>query len=180
MKSADYKNSGSIGSGDQTYKFENTDAQLTTITTTQQYSHTFGFQIATEISAKVDVPLFAEITAKTTTTASYQYQTLTSTATAQTKSSSLLFGQDGTLAPQKGARCTSTAEEGHYSTDYTAVIKITLNGGETFTIEQPGHFDSVGFSKAIVDCKVVDIKELESGAIEIGPGTKKRAIGFQA
>jgi hypothetical protein len=131
----------------------------------------------------VSVPELVEITAETSTTASYDYTTITSTADMTMNADQTQFSNGGTLAPGYGALCVADSITGHYATDYTNVIEISMANGQTFTIEQPAHFDSVGFTQAIVDCKVVPIDELpDSGddANEVGRVGERRAISFEA
>lgn len=91
------------------------------------------------------------------------------------------FGQSGTLPPGKGAECTATAQRGTFESDYTSKVRITLDGGQKFFLEQPGHFKSVGFSDALVDCKVVDLKDLDPKvATKEVAKVVKRGIGFKA
>jgi hypothetical protein len=78
--------------------------------------------------------------------------------------------------------CVATSLSGTYSTDYTNVIQITMETGQKFTINQPAHFKSVGYTKAYRDCHEMLIKDLPSGghdAKEIGSPTK-RAVTFSA
>jgi hypothetical protein len=90
------------------------------------------------------------------------------------------FNQAGTLAPGYGAVCSAKAVSGHYSTDFTNVIKIKVEGGKEFTIEQPAHFDSVGYTQAIVDCQVLPIAELPNGGVGAMRVDQKRSLKFQA
>ncbi len=92
-----------------------------------------------------------------------------------------LFTQSGFIAPGKAAICTATSMSGQYSTDYTIVVEITIDGGQKFTINRPAHFDSVGYTKANVVCKDVDIKDLPNGGKEVlHVAARKRSINFHA
>lgn len=182
LKRGTFKNTGPEGSGNQTYTFASTESQQKSRTITTSNSHQFGLSISQKISAKVSVPELVEITAETSTTASYQYTTLTSTADMKMDADQTQFNQGGPLAPGFGADCTAKSVTGHYSTDYTNVVEITMAGGQKFRIEQPAHFDSVGFTQAIVECKVLPIAELPNGgngATIVGPKSK-RAVSFNA
>jgi hypothetical protein len=92
------------------------------------------------------------------------------------------YTQKGTLRSGEGAVCTATSMSGSYVTDYTNVINITTSTGQTFTINRPAHFDSVGFTQAQVFCKVMLIKDLPGGGKDAKDVSKqtKRAIGFSA
>src|SRR5690349_12281160 len=133
LKAGMFKNTGAPGSGNQTFTFASTQIQQKSRTITNSQSHTFGVSISQKISAKVSVPELVEITAETTTTASYEYNTITSTADMKMDADQTQFSQAGTLAPGYGADCSAKSVSGHYSTDYTNVIQITLAGGQTFT-----------------------------------------------
>lgn len=179
----DFVNSSPAGGSNITYPWSGTDGRTLQYTTTQSYSHTFGIEIGVEVGGKVGIPLFAEGEAKVSTKTSYQYQAITTTGTVTGKTSTLTYGASVNLAPGHGMRCRSTAQQGHYASDYTSVVRLTLNGGQTFTIEQPGHLDSVGYSKALTICSDADPKDLAPDALDLlGLPTHntKRALTFKA
>lgn len=181
VKTAQYKNSGAEGSGDQTFTFESTSTYEVTTSLQQADSHTFGAEVSVSASASVGVPIFAQASIETTASTGFENTQVTGTGETKKSADSLKFGQNGVLPPGKGAECTATAQRGTYDSDYTSKVRITLDGGQKFFLDQPGHFKSVGFSDAQVDCKVVDIQDLdpEVQVKEVGK-TAKRAIAFQA
>ncbi|KAJ4301436.1 hypothetical protein N0V90_003528 [Kalmusia sp. IMI 367209] len=166
-----YSNTSPAGSSNQTYKFDKSVKKASTKTVTDQDSHAFGASIGFKISAEIDVPLFAKVTAETSTQYSYTYTKTHSEAIATSDEMTLTYTQGG----------------GTYATDFTAVTRITLGDGQKFDIEQPHHYESVGWSNAQADCKNIPLDQIPVGAtmgetapIKTTPDEKKkRGVAFR-
>ncbi|CAI6341644.1 unnamed protein product [Periconia digitata] len=181
VKTAQYKNSGEEGSGDQDFTFENTVTQETSTSIQQTEATTFGAEVSVSASASVGVPIFAQATIETKVSAGFENTKVSTTGETKKSADSLKFSQKGVIPPGKGAECTATAQRGTYESDYTSKVRITLDGGQEFFLTQTGHAKSVGFSDAQTECKVVDLKHLdpEVEVTEVAAETK-RAIRFRA
>ncbi|PVI00290.1 hypothetical protein DM02DRAFT_728712 [Periconia macrospinosa] len=161
VKTAQYKNSGKEGSGDQTFTFKSTTTYETSTSLQQANSHTFGAEVSISASASVGIPIFAQASIETTASTGFENTEVSQMGSTKKSADSLVFGQEGVLPPGKGAECKATAQRGTYDSDYSSRVRITLDGGQQFFLDQPGHVRTVGFSDAQVDCKVVDIQELD-------------------
>ncbi|KAF2643192.1 hypothetical protein P280DRAFT_467257 [Massarina eburnea CBS 473.64] len=180
IKNIQFKNISPEGSGNQTFSFSNLETATVSKTLTQDYTHTFGTEISTTISGEVSVPLFAEAKVENSFKASYGYSTTTSTGETKTDSSAVTFTINGSLMPQKGVDCKATAIRGEYASDYTSIVQVTLDDGQKFKVEVPGHYESIGYARGDASCPEKDIKDLNDNAEEIGSPATKRAIGFSA
>jgi len=142
------------------YTFQNTETKATSKTMTQQYSNTFGVKVAVEVGGGVSVPFFANAEAKVTTETSYSYEAMKSESGTDTDTYTLQWSVTGTLAPGTATHCTASAFSGTFDGDYTSTVEIKLADGTTFTIQQPGHFESTGWSRAISECKDIPLSKL--------------------
>ncbi|KAK7188057.1 hypothetical protein PSPO01_05751 [Paraphaeosphaeria sporulosa] len=172
-----YSNDSPAGSSNQTFEFSKGVEKTVSKTVTDQDSHAFGVSIGFKISAEIDVPLLAKVTAETSTSYSYTYTKTHSESISTSDKMPITYKQSGTLAPGQAMHCTALTSSGTFSSDFTAVTRITLGDGKTFDIEQPHHYESVGWTNAQSSCKLVPRDQIPSGALmgETMP-LKKRSI----
>lgn len=160
------KNSNQEGGLNKTYLFESSKAVVQGSTFTQEHDHTLGFKVGYSVEFEGGIPI-AKAKTSVSTELSYQYTNRQSTQKSDREDFILKWNEGGVLPPQHAAHCTAFAMTGKFDDDYTATMRLELASGQKFDIKQTGRFESIGWTEAQSDCKILSLKEAEGlGPIE--------------
>lgn len=163
-----FKNSSPKGGENATYDSTVAIEETVSKDITTSNTHTAGFKIGVTVSGKVGVPLLAESELSVNTEASYSYTHMESKSFSESEKWGFTWRMGGTasqgIAPQRAAHCTATATKGTFESEYDATVVAYMANGKTFNMKQFGKFKSVGFANGVQDCKVIDLKDVPSGA----------------
>lgn len=131
----------------------------------QSNKNTFGLSVGVTVGGGVEIPFLAKATASVTTTASYSYEAMTSKTTKDTDTVGFTVTEKGVLAPRTAVLCKATGVKGEFKSKYTSTVTVTMAGGQTFDILQPGTAMSTGWSTSVTSCETFPIAKAPMDAI---------------
>ncbi|KAF2868772.1 hypothetical protein BDV95DRAFT_579284 [Massariosphaeria phaeospora] len=161
-----FKNSNEKGFN-KTFTFRNSKGVTESKVITQTHQQMFGTRVAVLVGGKVGIPLLAEAKTEVTTEVSYQNTRISTEGKQEDNARSFEWSELGPLLPGKAVNCTSFVMRGTFISDYQSVIKIKMVDGNEFQINQPGKSKSVGWAKAVSECKEIPLAEANAAALEV-------------
>ncbi|KAF2752136.1 hypothetical protein M011DRAFT_482883 [Sporormia fimetaria CBS 119925] len=168
--------------GERKFSFKNGEIPKWSRTIENRQENVFGQGVSLTVGAEIAIPEIVTVKAETTVESHWEMTTARGLQMQQGGDAPLEFAIEGDLMPGKAVHCKATSMVGTFDSSYTAVIEIELDNGKKFTIEQPGHFNSVTWTQAVAVCDDKDISEAPADAIVAAPKTRRarRALRFQA
>ncbi|KAF4554331.1 Hypothetical protein D9617_4g000840 [Elsinoe fawcettii] len=157
-------NTNEPGSGaNKTYQFGDTKEVRKSHRIDVGTEKTFGVTAGISIKGEVGFPGLAKAEAGFSLDTNFGYTWQNMDSREESHLDRLQWHETGQLLPGKAVNCEAKALTGHFESDFTSKIEVTMLDGTKFSYDQPGHYENVGYTQAWSNCQTMDAKDVPSG-----------------